>query len=834
MTYIGFRDNTSQESTNWGAFAVVKNDGSVISWGNPSSGGILGVTENNSAWNNNRISFTGTVEIPRYLSSGVSQIFSTNYAFAALKENGSVITWGARQGGGDSSEVSKYLQSGIVNIYSSNGSFAALNKDGNVITWGSVSDSQKKQFHEIGDVKDIVRGQDSGFIALKNDGSVVLINTKDDQTFIDSFNKVSELLKQDVVEIFGDGWNNFAALKKDGSVIAWGDKLTNFGDYYSLENVIEVNLDEGYGYFKLNDSSCVVIRSPGSIYPYFDTYENVNKIVKGNIIHNDGSVTMTDRDDLIDVGESLKKDVINIVANYSSFAALKEDGSVITWGASYAGGDSTKVSQELSNGVTKIFANSRSFAALKEDGSVITWGDSEYGGDSSSVSEDLRTGVINIYSNDESYAAIKEDGKVVSWGKYNETTEFSDSQTEWNSNYVIKPINYELDKFSVSEELSSGVAYFSSPNEDIFLNEINTINPTANTEPKVFLDVNATMTVIDDSLIFDEIKELIRDPFKAYQNGNLYVSADEYLGIDNSIYKFSAATDKEVYRYSLTGNDANLFSLSSSGIIVEKQRTESYYGQYWSSQKYNGQWRGFNYEFPIDHNKDNIYELTLSAFNNSEEESVFDIKLQILDSDTDEIQYKQIYIGEEYELPTVKDFDGIPHANFAVSEKQRNAYKYQGILDVNNDGLKEAIFTNKLTGRWVTATCIDNISVNQLGMYNLEFDFSNHGLGGTTRVVGIYIDPLVTSGEVKQFGPHDSQRRFQNDLEIDNLIVKAVGDYDSDGFQEVYWKTNDGTAYLRALMHDDGNIQYANYQSEAQMSDYLTSNGYADVINDIV
>ena len=35
-------------------------------------------------------------------------------------------------------------------------------------------------------------------------------------------------------------------------------------------------------------------------------------------------------------------------------------------------------------------------------------------------------------------------------------------------------------------------------------------------------------------------------------------------------------------------------------------------------------------------------------------------------------------------------------------------------------------------------------------------------------------------------------------------------------------------------MHADGNIQYANYQSEAQMSDYLTSKGYADVINDIV
>ena len=41
-------------------------------------------------------------------------------------------------------------------------------------------------------------------------------------------------------------------------------------------------------------------------------------------------------------------------------------------------------------------------------------------------------------------------------------------------------------------------------------------------------------------------------------------------------------------------------------------------------------------------------------------------------------------------------------------------------------------------------------------------------------------------------------------------------------------------AYLRALMHADGNIQYANYQSEEQMSDYLISSGYESFISDII
>ena len=69
---------------------------------------------------------------------------------------------------------------------------------------------------------------------------------------------------------------------------------------------------------------------------------------------------------------------------------------------------------------------------------------------------------------------------------------------------------------------------------------------------------------------------------------------------------------------------------------------------------------------------------------------------------------------------------------------------------------------------------------------------------------------------------------------MDNLAVKASGDYDGDGLQEVYWKTVDDTAYLRALMHADGNIQYANYQNEEQMIDYLTSNGNEGVIGDII
>ena len=184
------------------------------------------------------------------------------------------------------------------------------------------------------------------------------------------------------------------------------------------------------------------------------------------------------------------------------------------------------------------------------------------------------------------------------------------------------------------------------------------------------------------------------------------------------------------------------------------------------------------------------------------------------------------YNGDKFLLSYIKDFDGNLHGiKGIISQEIKNNYKYQGYLDINNDLEKEIIFTNKESGRWAS------IKVDPVIM---QIDYSDYGIGGGTRVVGIYEDPLVAIGEVIKDSDFDSQRRFQNDLYIDNLVVKTSGDYDSDGIHEVYWKTNDGTAYLRALMHADGNIRYANYQSEDQMKEYLTTNGDESVITNII
>ena len=85
----------------------------------------------------------------------------------------------------------------------------------------------------------------------------------------------------------------------------------------------------------------------------------------------------------IELGSGIEKIITNdgskVIDGTASFAALKNDGSVVTWGSNLSGGDSSSVSSQLSSDVSQIFSTDCAFAALKNDGSVVTWGDNSYG-----------------------------------------------------------------------------------------------------------------------------------------------------------------------------------------------------------------------------------------------------------------------------------------------------------------------------------------------------------------------------------------------------------------------------------------------------------------------
>jgi hypothetical protein len=192
----------------------------------------------------------------------------------------------------------------------------------------------------------------------------------------------------------------------------------------------------------------------------------------------------------------------------------------------------------------------------------------------------------------------------------------------------------------------------------------------------------------------------------------------------------------------------------------------------------------------------------ISGFNNITGASTINYPLGIADFKKDSAKY----------MGAIRDYDG---NNLGGS----GTWKSLGEVDINGDGKLENILVNPKIERFASVGSVDG-----------TVDFTKYGLNGDTRVVGIYIDPTLLNSPEKRGGPFDSQRRFQNDLRIDNLKVLAAADYNNDGFQDLYFKVNDGSAVLRALMFKDGNIQYANYQSKSDLAAFMTANNVSSSV----
>lgn len=94
-----------------------------------------------------------------------------------------------------------------------------------------------------------------------------------------------------------------------------------------------------------------------------------------------------------------------------SFAAILADGSVVTWGNPFSGGDSSAIQDQLWN-VQQIQSTRLAFAAILANGSVVTWGYPDFGGDSNQVQAQLLQNVHQIQATNCSVAAILEDASV--------------------------------------------------------------------------------------------------------------------------------------------------------------------------------------------------------------------------------------------------------------------------------------------------------------------------------------------------------------------------------------------------------------------------------------
>ncbi|CAE8600881.1 unnamed protein product, partial [Polarella glacialis] len=117
--------------------------------------------------------------------------------------DGSVVTWGSADCGGNSSAVAPLLTEGVVQVCGTGGAFAAIKADGSVVTWG-VAD---------------YGGNSAAVAPLLTEGAADdSVVTWGDADFGGNSAAVAPLLMEGVVQVRGNS-RAFAAIKADGSVV---------------------------------------------------------------------------------------------------------------------------------------------------------------------------------------------------------------------------------------------------------------------------------------------------------------------------------------------------------------------------------------------------------------------------------------------------------------------------------------------------------------------------------------------------------------------------------------------------------------------------------------
>jgi alpha-tubulin suppressor-like RCC1 family protein len=405
-----------QVSANLEAFSVLREDGRVFVWGRYGSGGdatfhlrdLKNVRSLSETPYRNGLVFTVIYEDGSVLSYGASDVLGANsssvenlltntdrvfhngYSNIGLTTDNRLVGWGSELYGGN---TRLNLTSNVKSMHQNLGAYAALLENGTVVPFGfasfggEISPSTQLKLINVMDIASSL----SGFAALKQDGSVVTwpdsISTTPDQEDLSRLFNVEKVVAA----------NEFVAVTKEGGVVAWGGIL---------------------GDSQIIDGELVFMEQ------WLEMQENVEDVVANGsayaVIYQDRSVKTFGYNDYGADDDAVSSELVNVKSVVAlnntatgAFAALRYDGTVVTWGVGPAA-DSAQVASELIN-VKEIFHNNYAFSALREDGSVITWGDDLRGGDSSAVKNEL-TNVKTIYATTEAFAALKNDGSIVTWG----------------------------------------------------------------------------------------------------------------------------------------------------------------------------------------------------------------------------------------------------------------------------------------------------------------------------------------------------------------------------------------------------------------------------------
>jgi alpha-tubulin suppressor-like RCC1 family protein len=425
---------------------ALANDGTVWTWGGNNSGQI-----------GNGMALTLSVLTPFQVPglSNVTAVAAGSSHNLVLRNDGSVWSWGSNGSGElgrgatsppDATPAAIPGLSGITAIAAGASFSMALKADGTVWTWGTNQYGQigsgaaslfvatPYQVDNLNNVTEIVPGG-VHCLALRNDGSVWAWGDDTHGQVGNGPTSTSPVTRPvQVVNLTGAlaiaaGSMHSLALKSDGTVWSWGD-----------------NADVGaLG----NGAKSGIVNAPTQILGLSDIAAIAGGATFGIALGNDGSTWIWGSNGNGELGigggpvEELPEEVINltgvtaVAAGDQHSVALRSDGTVWSWGSNAFGqfgngattnvASSTPTPASVLSGVTALSAGGNHGLAIRSNGSVWAWGHNINGqiGNGSAADVGISTPIqVNVLSGvfteiSAGFAhnlALKNDGTVWAWG----------------------------------------------------------------------------------------------------------------------------------------------------------------------------------------------------------------------------------------------------------------------------------------------------------------------------------------------------------------------------------------------------------------------------------
>ncbi|OXM87400.1 fibronectin type III domain-containing protein [Paenibacillus rigui] len=428
--------NVSEIAAGGSHSLAIKTDGTVWAWGT-NSAGILG---------NTSISGQSTVPVPVSLT-GVFRKISAGLGYSlAIKNDGTIWSWGDNADGqlglgskGGYGSVPSQIQGfiGISSVTAGSSHSGAITSTGTYLSWGYNFDGQLGNgIRSSGSVvpKELIGPNLNGpdvvpptipisFYASINSNKVTLNWTSSsDNVAVQSYNVYNGnvLLKSNTFS--GDTYTLMPGMPYAFSVSA----IDTSGNESPRTNAINFQLpgvEPIKAQMALGVTHSLVLLNNGTVWAW-------GKGGLGNGMDYMYGPEISIRS--VTPVQTRINDVFSIAAGYEHSLALKNDGTVWSWGRNDFGqlGNGTTANQSypvqvsgLSN-ISAIAAGWYNSVALKSDGTVWTWGRNHKGQLGNGTTNDSNTpvqvanlvGVKAIYSSGEFTLALKNDGTVWAWG----------------------------------------------------------------------------------------------------------------------------------------------------------------------------------------------------------------------------------------------------------------------------------------------------------------------------------------------------------------------------------------------------------------------------------